>query len=468
MRLIHGDPVYLSIGESIYQQRSELILNTANGRKRPHDDDNSLHGPDSMDKRLTRRSLLSLTEMFRLRCRSCTLCLKADCGKCESCQVNQNSTSRDRQVCLQKQCKRISKENKIRPAVHGWYYIVLNKKVEKSSSSISRLPIIYQKLRLMRLSSKGDMSLTINIVDAIRACKCIKESLELGAFLENTFGFPLHENRTHVLIGKGFRQECYAVDSSIKVICGKIVHCYQHLIRRELLFAVQLQASVVIESERMAWGGYDRYCFWKPDDALIHETIMAKAPFYVQWMVPSSKEILEPNGQRVYPVFILEYKGSKLQFEVKSSMIPSAGNGLFVSCIGGKDFVLKPGEMVDLGVYAPLQENDVKSKHISLVKNLLFDWQVETWAFAACKHRPDAFIYDPTEDFTGIPNSSTKMNLICFINEIDGKTETACVSAQYDAMGYIHYLFGHWEKSEGCLTIPSNGEFVELLVRLQD
>jgi hypothetical protein len=479
MRLLHNDLVYLSIRESTTFQRSKSPAisdkKSPNSRKRAHEDSSCL-STESMDRRMTRGSQFSLSELFQLRCRSCNLCIMADCSKCESCIVNQNSSSRDRQVCWLKLCQKVSKESKIRlPAVDGWSFFFCHSS-GKSPSSISHLPNVYRKLRLLHSSSKSNM--TMNIFDAIHACESDEKRKKLGRFFEQTFGSRLHEPTNHPLIGKGYYHTSFSVNGIIRDFLGKISHCFKHMISGELLFKIQYtelpksslksisnEVSVEFVSESMAWGGYKSYSMRTRESALIREGTMLKAPFYVQWTVPSSR-IVKSFARNYYPSLILEYKGSKLQFDVKPSMIPSAGNGFFVSSIGEKDFVLEPGEMLDLGVYAPLHDFDVKSKHIALVKNLLFDWQIETWAFAARKNQPDAFVYDPTEDCSGHPNCSTQMNGICFVNEIDGKSETACVTAQYDPEGNIHYLFGHWEEYEGPLIVPSDGNAHELLVRI--
>jgi hypothetical protein len=390
--------------------------------------------------------------------------------------VNLNSTSRERQVCWLKFCKHVSKEYQIRmPAVDGWSFF-FSDHVGKCSSSISHLPTVYHKLRLLQASSKDNISM--NIFDAIHACKNGNERWKLGSFFEQTFGYQLHEVTHHLLIGKGYYHKSLSREGTIRVFLGKISHCFKHMISGELLFTIQYtefpkpnnksisnHVSVEVVSECMAWGGYKSCSSFAIEDSLNHEKTMSKAPFYIQWTVPS-RRIVEKVGQNYYPCLILEYKGKMLQFDVRPSMIPGAGNGFFVSCIGGEELVLEPGEMLDLGVYAPLHDCDVRSKHISLVKNLLFDWQIETWAFAAHKNKPDAFVYDPTDDFSGLPNHSTQMNGISFVNEIDGKSKTACVTAQYDPEGNIHYLLGHWEYHEGPLIIPSDGKSQELLVRL--
>jgi hypothetical protein len=220
-------------------------------------------------------------------------------------------------------------------------------------------------------------------------------------------------------------------------------------------------------SEQMAWGGYCRFCSWFQQHVLQTERVnklLLKAPFFVKWSVPSKRCLVETNVQQTVPCLIIEFQDCKLSFEAKQSNISGAGTGLFVSCIEGAGLTLKPGEMLDLGVYAPLNKLDVKSRHIVLLKNLLYEWQIETWTFSAHKNDLELSVYDTTDDFSGVCHEAAKRNAISYVNEIDGKGEVANVSAQYDPEGNVHYLLGHWVKNEGNFIIPSGGESFELLV----
>jgi hypothetical protein len=47
-------------------------------------------------------STVSLVDLYKRRCRSCTLCIKPNCGQCYTCITNKNASLKDSLVCLRK------------------------------------------------------------------------------------------------------------------------------------------------------------------------------------------------------------------------------------------------------------------------------------------------------------------------------------------------------------------------------
>jgi hypothetical protein len=447
VRLLHGDQFYCAIRDNASDRVGGIVQKSKQGCSRKR----------------KQGYIPSLEEMFEQRCGTCKLCCLVDCGKCSPCKDNQAGTSTKRQVCLLKQCMSIHKV--YREAKHGWFFAVSYTipRKENVRPALRGLPSVYWRLCLTHQSDKDK---TFDILTAAQKGEYDNKILELTAFLEEMFGCELVESVGHKLVKKGYYMSCLSIDGNIKEFVGKISSCQKHVIYGWRQFSIQFDDVKVGTlngvSEEMAWGGFSDYTLWKKEDNFVPES---NAKFQIKWIATCitycKKEPCHCS------VFHLEYKGVKLKFEVKESNIPKAGDGLFVSCIGSNELVLECGEMLDLGVYAPLHQHEIKSWHICLVKNLLFDWKIETWAFTAHKDTPEKFRYDPTEDATGILNADTQRRGICFANEINNvKSQTASITPQYDPEGMMHYLLGHGGKNDTCLTIPSEEHPIELLVRI--
>jgi hypothetical protein len=270
-----------------------------------------------------------------------------------------------------------------------------------------------------------------------------------------------------------------------QVMLGTITQCQQHLIHRELTFTVQYdqidgaaaapltmdpfngllpqQLSETV-SHRMAWGGHLQFCTHNRDTTDAEELPQGMLP--MQWMVPSKRYLQENCTPGGLPSLIMVFRRCTLQFEAKQSLIEGAGTGLFVKCIKGPGLRLKPGQMLDIGVYTPFEKSEIKSEHISLLKNFLYDWKIGTWCVDTNRNDPKVHMFDLTEDFSGELSAMTKRNIVVYINEVVGTSETASISFSHDPDGKVHFLLGHWEAEEGDLSIRKNGEPMELLVRM--
>jgi hypothetical protein len=494
--LLHSEDAFASLVLAYEEQTTILKCSVVQcttqqqRMKRNHDCITKHNNPLRKSKRLATH--LSLHELFQQRCHTCSLCSMhtcslcsmPDCGICESCIINQSSTSLSRLVCLINICSKIPMQSKLQPAIHGWQYY-FEKKGYKCPRSILGLHKTYHRLRLVPPHPKTSPSLCI--LAAIHECTSNQDQLELGAFFETTIGIPLRERHSHELVSKGYLQEYLSVDGTKKAVFGTITNCSIHLIDRALSFTVKYNENETstsnlivssdavahscpteeVVSEQMAWGGYERFCtmqqrYPRRQNKDCH--ISAAIPYSRKWIVPLKRYLVNTNNVE-FPYLFLEFCDFTLRLEVKTSKIPGAGNGLFVKCVHGKKPALNAGEMIDMGVYAPLRGCDCKSKHISVLKNLIYDWEMEIWSFATKMKTLKDYVFDPTEDCTGIRHVDAKRNIISYTNEIISNGEIASVSAHYDPEGNVHYLLGHWEEQEGVLTIPSVGQPLEVLVR---
>jgi hypothetical protein len=456
MRLLHGE--------------------TLNATKRAFGDiENSVHEIENHNpKRMCTRSSLTLQQLFSQRCQKCSSCCLPDCGKCESCVINSTTTSKSRLVCLLNMCDRMKTHQKQQTAILGWKYFF--RPCHHCSPSIQHLHSAFQRLRLIAPNTSYHDSVSI-----LTALHVSSSPVELGSFFEDLLGQPLHEACTHELEHKGYMIEWLRNGRNAARISlsGVITKCWKHLIHGTHLFTIQYNTGVStsgcinddnlflkkeLVSEQMAWGGHKRYSLtFHKCQHLGNSKVLLNVPYTVNWLIPSKRYETTAKFKKL-PMLMIEFRNCLLQFEAKSSSIEGAGTGLFVRLMKGHAFTLKAGEMLDLGVYAPQKKSDVKSKHISLLKNVIYDWNIETWAFATVVKSHKNFVYDTTNDFTGLRHDAARRNIISYVNEISHNDQVANVSAQYDPEGQIHYLLGHWEENEGAFNIPSNGNEIELLV----
>lgn len=348
----------------------------------------------------------------------------------------------------------------------------------------------------------------------LNAVSCLGVSKEEAAdvaqaFYENIIGIKLfvcHDDNHH-LVGKPICRQWIDVKGQTKQLFGTLVKCKEDFFSKETFqFTVQydeasrdavmsLQEEAnnvnipsVVEgiSEPLAWGGcilHDKIVL-EPNSST--RTLLAKKghPFNYKWIVPTVRktELVraqnDSGGTSLLPRLVLHVRGFQLVVQAKKSGIPNAGLGAWLTCSSltpylkneqfPQRFELLPGELVDLGLYAPLRKQDRKGDHIVLLKNFIHHWECESWSFemSSCERENqncDEFdIFDITDDVTGDIHDKARKNLLSYVNETDGK-EIATVRAEHDPEGAVHYLMGHSEPSDRPFRVPFDKE-VELKI----
>lgn len=191
--------------------------------------------------------------------------------------------------------------------------------------------------------------------------------------------------------------------------------------------------------------------------------------YYWRWISPDRRreEQVTNSEGKLLPRVAIEVHGYRLELNVKQSTIPNAGYGVFVSCRplernddGGEPvpFVLKAGELIDCGVYAPFSPRDRKLEAVFFAKNFIHSHKCEQWAFTAGDSR---YQYDITDDFSGDIHDLAKTHIPAYVNE--SNTESSiCIRAEHSPDSSVHYLLGHSFKTQGDLTIPSDGREMEV------
>jgi hypothetical protein len=295
---------------------------------------------------------------------------------------------------------------------------------------------------------------------------------------ESSLKMPL--NVDHALFGKGFCRKWIDVSGRPCRAFGTIAEGSESLhVAKEKLFKVKYDSvlqdlatdvyggSVSVSpvgnvTEMAAWGGYLTFVEEVHGlDAVLEIKKESPVPFHLKWLLPGMRGV-DGEGR-----LVMEFRGFRLEFEVKPSKIRGAGLGLWLTCFCAcaavrTHFVLKRGELLGLGPYAPLHRDDRKSYHVFQVKNFIHNYEPGVFVFDANVKENE--MYDITDDKTGDLHDKAAKNLLARVNETDGE-EDPSVFADYDPYGAVHYYLGQSELEQGDLQVQVEKPF-ELKVRL--
>lgn len=196
-------------------------------------------------------------------------------------------------------------------------------------------------------------------------------------------------SKNHILIG---RKLCFVwndLKNQAKIVYGQVVECEKNAQSGHLrTFKVEYSA----QSREIANSISNGCAFTVPESQMVPASLVAgacirfeqqtnpsQASSFVNevrsrmlswnWITPNCRkeELVENPNARNFPRLTLVVRGFRLELTVKPSTIPNAGHGVFVRCAPlmvdynkaeSHPFVLKPGELVDLGVYGPFRIQD--------------------------------------------------------------------------------------------------------------
>lgn len=282
----------------------------------------------------------------------------------------------------------------------------------------------------------------------------------------------------HVLVGRAFRQKWIDLEGRTKMVYGTVRDVSEDLLSgglrtctvefsqksRSLVNAGFTPNGASIPSKQkvpqtLAFGG----CLDCDPRAINY----ANVPYHFSWQVPDVRHedfVIDEHGM-FSPRLTMHFRGFHLTLTARTSTIPNAGKGVFVSCTtltGSSDdlFVLDAGVLLDLGVYAPFRRADRKTAHVFLMKNFLHSSQCEEWNFDTVLTDD---LFDITDDSTGKLHEIACRHIPCYVNETDGHS-AASVFAQHDPEGCVHYLLGHGNEGDGPFTLQANGVEREIFI----
>lgn len=167
------------------------------------------------------------------------------------------------------------------------------------------------------------------------------------------------------------------------------------------------------------------------------------SPF--RWVTPSRYEHLDSDTEGRPPTWLLTtHGGGCLRLQIKKSLIPDAGLGLFVVCLKApRDiFKLKTNTFLDIGVF----QGHTRDVEVANFKNFVHGYMPKSWFEPADdQYVSDEFtsdtIVDPTSDKFGIlPHPTRCRDPLRMINE--AQNDELCARVLKDPDGKMHVLLG--------------------------
>lgn len=361
----------------------------------------------------------------------------------------------------------------------GWGFSFASDNEEGACSTPELISDFHPSLRGLQLTlNRGDGAKKFARLPLVaRACGRTKKSLHaaLELFCRTKLGVDRrHDFPYHELIHKPFFRAWTGLSGDTRTANGTIIECFTNLGSEERIFVVEystaclgladdyleMETPLMFEavSEKTAWGGYVN--FMKKVDSSQPLDPECTLPFYLQWLVPDSRRVDGEGG------LVMEIRGFHLRFAVRKSSMKGAGRGLFltVSDISGQGrthFALPLGELLDIGKYAPLANDDRKQFHVQHIKSYIHSWKNEVYVFDA--NGGDYEVFDITEDKSGELHGRAAKNCLARVNETDGDEIPTCCAESVPS-GAVNYFLGHAVVGQGNLKIPV-GKPCELKVR---
>jgi hypothetical protein len=406
-------------------------------------------------------------------CHQCALCLMEDCGSCEACDANRHSTQTSKYCCLFKTCMAMEGEKKALsiPYLPDWKFYFDN---EPSSTTSAPL---HPKLAGLRIIPPLGSRKIYGSLEAAVKKHALSEAVASNAaeqLYEKLLGLQIRVPvATHELIGKRICRQWLDVTGKPKVLYGRIISCARYYFTWDhLSFEVEYdeECRALIDSARgfdapvmkveevseiLAWGGY--VLFQEKASVPGGGTQAAETPPpHLKWLLPDMihRDLLPAavasNGKQ-RPRLSIIFRGFRLVLEARQSDIPNAGLGVFLTCFATSAFmhdtsqdyfVLPAGELLDIGMYAPLRKEDLKSGGVLVLKNFIHNYAAEAYGFDIAGPEKGKKIFDITDNLTCELHEDAIQNVPAFVNETDGEA-IPTIHAMHDPHGSVHYLLGH-------------------------
>mmetsp|Transcript_28887 Transcript_28887/g.61539 ORF Transcript_28887/g.61539 Transcript_28887/m.61539 type:complete len:638 (+) Transcript_28887:105-2018(+) len=407
-----------------------------------------------------------------IMCGSCIFCRMPRCERCFVCSVSnvQGQTKEERGCCLRKVCCHVPIEFKLQHTVglgfpKGWRF---------AFDDPQKMSLVWGTKRILALaglkvlSPRGEIFHSLESAFAhIPHSSISRATTMLENFLVHVGSSRYVSVPSHFLVGKSYCTEFTSNRGSNVVLFGKIAACMgpsgtdeddklffilqydQNVLSIAQSMGTEVQPLQLINSE-MAWGGcisYERKSGSRRDSHSAIQNI-DQATAAETWVAPDmrSEDMIEQPDGTSLPQLTVFARGYKFSFEVKASI--RDGNqhyGVFASCTSlqetssDQSLNLKPGELIDLGIFSPLREEDEKTLPAYIMKNYIHQLKTGRWAVVAGR---DNIVYDITDDKTGELHDAASKRVLSYIRKCT-KGERATIHARLDpSSGHVHYLFG--------------------------
>ena len=376
-------------------------------------------------------------------------------------------------------CENIDETQKRQPA-HGFPkgWTVYFDRLDRNTGSRVR-----EDLLGFRLVSPSGMRYRTSDL-AIEHCKLGKADARKRLFYKQLGTSPKELILSHPLMNQKYCREWINVKGEKLIVYGRITEAFNGFLEDGTEFIVTyLKASseflnthfsgsdglFVPTKEKMcesqAWGGCLLYqSKQKNSQNLLPPRCNIRTR---KWLIPDLyQSIIDPAFS--LPHVLIHYGGFELKFVVKTSSIPNAGNGVFLSCSpleegeSSRYFELDPGELLDFGVYAPYRDEDRKMEHEFLMKSFVHSFKCESYSFDT---KDINHAYDITDDITGDLHKDARIHVPPYVNEASNwQVHIPEVHGMYDPQGALHYLLGYTEEVQVPFKVKADGTEREIFI----
>jgi hypothetical protein len=267
----------------------------------------------------------------------------------------------------------------------------------------------------------------------------------------------------HILVGKRFCHEFTSAMGTNVAMMGTIAACLRESSEAaNCTFMVQYDSDCLkiadkclgthvrpfqLISSQLAWGGcilFERKASIYGRQSVVRSIDQTTAVEY--WVTPDMRmeEMVKPKHGTfgaILPQLTIVLRGYKLVFSVN---IGDKDYRVSVSCtsIHGEgnvdecESILKPGELIDLGVFCPLLDSDTKPLSVFIVKNYLHKFAIDSYAGDG-----NGNVYDLTNDSLGLRHGAAMQRVLTFVQRCN-ETEIPTIHGGLDPSGRVHLLFG--------------------------
>jgi hypothetical protein len=399
-------------------------------------------------------------------CGECILCNAPDCERCFVC-LSKGRTETD--VCIRKSCCKIPFENKAKSLLGfppEWQYAFCDPNhgalVKSPRRILSLAGLVIRRPMLAAFQTPGYQYFhsfeaafsSVQHEDTSEATKLVE------SFLSHVHGSDAMKSYPkHFLVGRRFCFEFTNVNGMNVAMFGVISTCFRESSEAETdIFMVQYDSDCIeiaakslgttilrlqLISSEQAWGGcisFERKARIRGRHSVVRSIDQATAVEY--WVTPDMRmeEMVEQDDGIKVPMLTILLRGYKFVFSAHND---DEGIAVSVSCISmnvddgtADESILKPGELIDLGVFCPLSDSDTKPLPVFLLKNYVHNFSIDSYAGDG-----NGNVYDLTEDAKGTMHLAATKKVLSYVRS-SNDMEVPTIHGGLDPSGKVHLLFG--------------------------
>jgi len=399
-------------------------------------------------------------------CGECILCNAPDCERCFVC-LSKGRAETD--VCIRKSCCKIPFENKAKSLVGfppEWQYAFCDPNqgvlVKSPRRILSLAGLVIRRPMLAAFQTPGYQYFhsfeaafsSVQHEDTSEATKLVE------SFLSHVHGSDAMKSYPkHFLVGRRFCFEFTNVNGMNVAMFGVISTCFRESSEAETdIFMVQYDSDCIeiaakslgttilrlqLISSEQAWGGcisFERKARIRGRHSVVRSIDQATAVEY--WVTPDMRmeEMVEQDDGIKVPMLTILLRGYKFVFSAHND---DEGIAVSVSCISmnvddgtADESILKPGELIDLGVFCPLSDSDTKPLPVFLLKNYVHNFSIDSYAGDG-----NGNVYDLFEDAKGTMHLAATKKVLSYVRSCND-TEVPTIHGGLDPSGKVHLLFG--------------------------